>query len=407
MPLRVMSSMFSYRFLFGPTVVPYFPRNKGFIYLLHFYVSVYSCLSPRLLFVCLGFSYWFLLSISRLFIHFPDIFQSGFWDFDQDALLDGPIQGLAERLKTTILSSKATSTSLLYHRAFRKWKEFATSTFDGNVFPAKPFHVALYLQHLIEQSHSPSVIDSAFYGIKWAHSMAGIPSPTDNPIVGAVRAASKRILGTGIVNRKEPISSSVIHDVISHSNLENPVELRNITWYVLSFAGFFRFDDVSRIRRSDIFFNEGFMVIKVPKSKNDQLRRGDEVVISELPSPACPVKLLKKYLAKFQIPPDSRDLIFRPISKGKDSCKLITPDKPISYSTMRQAFRRDLKTIGADPSKFGLHSLRSGGATMAANRGVSDRVFQRHGRWKSAQSKDMYVDDDLDQRLSVSKFLGL
>lgn len=255
MPLRELSSMFSYRFLFGPTVVPYFPRNKGFIYLLHFYVSVYSCLSPRLLFVCLGFSYWFLLSISRLFIHFPDIFQSGFWDFDQDALLDGPIQGLAERLKTTILSSKATSTSLLYHRAFRKWKEFATSTFDGNVFPAKPFHVALYLQHLIEQSHSPSVIDSAFYGIKWAHSMAGIPSPTDNPIVGAVRAASKRILGTGIVNRKEPISSSVIHDVISHSNLENPVELRNITWYVLSFAGFFRFDDVSRIRRSDIFFN--------------------------------------------------------------------------------------------------------------------------------------------------------
>ena len=248
---------------------------------------------------------------------------------------------------------------------------FAVSTFDGAVFLAKPFHVALYLQHLIAQSHSPSVIDSAFYGIKWAHSMAGIPSPTDNPIVEAVRAASKRILGTAIVNCKEPISSSVIHDIISRSNLENPVELRSVTLYVLSFAGFFRFDDVSRIRRNDVIFNEGFMVIKVLKSKNDQRRRGNEVVISELPCPACPVKLLKKYLAKFEIPPDSRGLIFRPISKGKDSCKMIAPDKPISYSTMRQAFRRDLKAIGADPSKFGLHSLRSGGATMAANSGVS------------------------------------
>ena len=147
--------------------------------------------------------------------------------------------------------------------------------------------------------------------------MAGIPSPTDNPIVEAVRAASKRILATGIVNRKEPISSSVIHDIISHSNLENHVGLRNITLYVLSFAGFFRFDDVSRIRRNDIFFNEGFMVIKVPKSKNDQLRRGDEVIISELPSPECPVKLLKKYLTKFQIPPDSRDLIFSAYFQGK------------------------------------------------------------------------------------------
>jgi len=47
------------------------------------------------------------------------------------------------------------------------------------------------------------------------------------------------------------------------------------------------------------------------------------------------------------------------------------------------------------------------GATTAANSGVNDRVFQRHGRWKSVQAKDTYVDDDLARRLSVSKFLGL
>ena len=39
----------------------------------------------------------------------------------------------------------------------------------------------------------------------------------------------------------------------------------------------------------------GFMVM-VQKSKNDQLRRGDEVTIPELSSFACPVKLLKRYL---------------------------------------------------------------------------------------------------------------
>ena len=50
----------------------------------------------------------------------------------------------------------------------------------------------------------------------------------------------------------------------------------------------------------------------------------------------------KKYLAEFQIPPDSRDLIFWPISKGKVSFKLIAPDNPISYETMTEAFRRDL-----------------------------------------------------------------
>ena len=251
------------------------------------------------------------------------------------------------------------------------------------------------------------MIDSAFYGIKWAHDMAGVPSPTDNSVVENVRSAAKRILGTAAVNRKEPISSDLIRKIVSQANLDNPVDLRNVTMYVLCFTGFFRFDDISRVRRSDISFHEGFMVIQVQKSKNDQLRRGNEVVISELSSPACPVSLLKRYLDKFRIPPNSQDLIFKPISKGKGFCKLVSPDKPISYSCIRDGFRRDLKNIGVDPSKFGLHSLRSGGATSAANNGINDRIFQRHGRWRSAEAKNIYVDDSIEQRLTVSKRLGL
>ena len=133
--------------------------------------------------------------------------------------------------------------------------------------------------------------------------MAGVPSPTCNSVVEAVRSASKRILGTATVNRKEPISSDLIHTIVSHAN-----DLHNVTMYVLCFTGFFRFDDISRVRRSDISFHVGFMVIQMHKSKNDQLCKGNEVVISELSSPACPVSLLKRYLDKSQIPPI---LIFR------------------------------------------------------------------------------------------------
>ena len=66
-----------------------------------------------------------------------------------------------------------------------------------------------------------------------------------------------------------------------------------------------------RIRRSDISFKEYFMVVKVLKSKNDQLRKGDEVVNSQFSSSACPVELLKRCLAKFKIPPDFKDFIFK------------------------------------------------------------------------------------------------
>ena len=50
-------------------------------------------------------------------------------------------------------------------------------------------------------------------------------------------------------------------------------------------------------------------------------------------------------------------------------------------------------------------SLGSGGASAAANAGIPDRLFQRHGRWKSVSAKDGYVDDKLSSRLSVSKVL--
>ena len=144
----------------------------------------------------------------------------------------------------------------------------------------------------------------------------------------AVRTTSKRVLGTSVLSRKEPISALLIHDIINKSDLDNLVKLRNVTMYVLSFAGFFRFDDVSRIR-SDISFKEGFMIIKVLKSKNDQLRKGDEVVNLQLSSSVCPVELLKRCLVMFKIHPDSKDFISSLFLKGRALASLLPLISPL------------------------------------------------------------------------------
>ena len=66
-----------------------------------------------------------------------------------------------------------------------------------------------------------------------------------------------------------------------------------------------------------------------------------------------------------------------------------------------------LAAIGLDKSKYGLHSLKSGGASAASNAGIPDRWFKRHGRWRSENAKDGYVKDKLDDRLAFSRSLGL
>ena len=60
--------------------------------------------------------------------------------------------------------------------------------------------------------------------------------------------------------------------------------------------------------------------------------------------------------------------------------KLRKIDKFLSYTTVRGHVLDLLANIGLDPKKFGLHSLRSGGALAAANHGVNDRLFKKYGR---------------------------
>ena len=76
--------------------------------------------------------------------------------------------------------------------------------------------------------------------------------------------------------------------------------LRTIGWFpgnVLSYVGFFRSEEVTSIRRNHIRFCEGYTIIKVEKSKTDQLRLQDEVVIAESGGSTCPVFILQEYLS--------------------------------------------------------------------------------------------------------------
>lgn len=118
------------------------------------------------------------------------------------------------------------------------------------------------------------------------------------------------------------------------------------------------------------------------------------MVIAQSEGNVCPVFLLKDYFKKLNFNPDFSEFISRPLDKTKSSYKLVQVDKP-TYATFRGQLTKSLQDIVPDPSVYGTHSLRSGGASRAANSGVSDRVFQRHGRWKSVTANDGYVKDDM------------
>ena len=51
----------------------------------------------------------------------------------------------------------------------------------------------------------------------------------------------------------------------------------------------------------------------------------------------------------------------------------------MSYTRTREIVLQAFAELGYRKHLFGLHNLRAGGASAAANAGVSDRLFKRHG----------------------------
>ena len=75
----------------------------------------------------------------------------------------------------------------------------------------------------------------------------------------------------------------------------------------------------------------------------------------------------------------------------------------MSYSRVEELTKTELGKEGLDPNKFGIHSLDSGGASAAAALGVPDRLFQRHGGWRSEKARNNYVMESFDSLLLVTK----
>lgn len=333
--------------------------------------------------------------IFYLIVRFSDIFTVGRWNgFSQ---LDPVFNDLVSKLPEYVLASKADSTRKKYGYAFNsfcKWSKLH----NISSLPASETYIALYLIEIAENKKSISKIDEAVYAISWAHKLAGYSDPCKSELVVSVREGSHRKIGH-TTSRKEPITADILQKLVTKfgKNCNNLKELRIACMCLIGYAGFLRFSELSNIRRSHVSFYATHVKLFIVKSKTDIYREGKEVVISRTQNDTCPVSMLERYLSVAKIKADSDEFIFRSISycKSSDDYKL-RKSGSLSYTRSREILLEALESIGVDKSLFGLHSLRSGGASAAAAAGIDDRIFKKHGRWKSENAKDGYIKEKLD-----------
>ena len=69
-------------------------------------------------------------------------------------------------------------------------------------------------------------------------------------------------------------------------------------------------------------------------------------------------------------------MFFRSLHFVKSNASYTLRSTDISYTRTREVVLHAFPQLGYSTKIFGLHSLRAGGATAAANAGVNDRLFK-------------------------------
>jgi hypothetical protein len=251
----------------------------------------------------------------------------------------------------------------------------------------------------------------------------GLFSPLMHPWCSRILASAKKQL----VSKKLPrqsISATDMKTLLSYHLLNrnpNQIDLKTLMHLVvmlLSFLGFLRYSDaVSILVHADLIrfipspsgLGDEGMLIFIPRSKTDQSWQGTWVAIGATGGAMCPVYWLKilfergKYIRSHTDPQVDCGPLLRAVKVAPrghvdypgyilaqyTSKHNIIPG--ISHSTFLGSTRRLLLEAGLH-IPFGLHSLRSGGATTADLEGIPSSLICQHGRWKLGRTlEDRYL----------------
>lgn len=181
---------------------------------------------------------------------------------------------------------------------------------------------------------------------------------------------------------------------------------QDLCWLVVGFFGMLRRSELAALTVGDVeLLPGGGVELRIRRSKGDQFGVGARVALAAVTaSSQVPIgRIVREHLSGLPGAPGDRirPLFWRKQGRGKDGAKAW--DKAEFTKRLRgllAGLDRELPSEGLELSLFTAHSLRRGGATAAANAGVSVEEIMAHGRWKSAAVRE-YIKRSVTARMGL------
>ena len=251
----------------------------------------------------------------------------------------------------------------------------------GGTIPSTPEVVATYLAAHAAQ-HAVATLARRLVSIGKAHTIQGLPSPTDTELVRATLRGIRHTHGSA----QRQVVPIVKEDILLMvAGLVGVKGIRDRALLLIGFAGAFRRSELVALTMADIEHAKQGLIVQLIRSKTDQEGRGRKVAIPFARGAVCPVLALQHWLEVANI---TEGPIFRGVNRhGAISSVALNPQ------TVAMVVKERALAVGLDSAKYAGHSLRAGLVTSAAQLGVSTWKIRQQTGHKSDAMLSRYIRD--------------
>ena len=302
------------------------------------------------------------------------------------------LRDAAAATQSLAFTSNADRTTQRYEGVFAKFVDFCRE--HGipreEFFPAPPALAAMFIQDVASRGLRPSSLRITSAAIAWAHTVAGFPSPCDDPTLRFVLQGAQRA-NAGPVRNTVPISPEHLHELIVTLVDRGGVRaLRLAAMVSIAFGALLRISELVGLTWRDVYIRQdGIIIVHVVKRKNDQAASGKDCKVPPGDAPYGVQAVIEAYAAalEFPFPARSKRWLWVPTDR------VGAPDwlSQLGRTWMYDELRAELEAIGLSAADYSWHSFRAGAATAAADRGVPEPVLMAVGGWRSATAARTYV----------------
>ena len=299
-------------------------------------------------------------------------------------------QGEAERLhefERNALSANSIKAYTHDLRAFTKFLADREPSLVTTPEKASYVHCLLFLTNMAERGLALATINR-----RWAflrrHLVPALCDPQVEEKYRHVIAGMRRKLDKGLVRGKKPIMETDLYRIVGLITCSDIHSRQARVLLLFLFHGAMRRSEVQAARWRDLTFKTHSLVVRIPVSKT-----GTNQVITiprrarDDPRPCVVHKLEKWKRAQHHV--CETDFVFRKVSRTGE-----LTSQPLQIHEMSRIVKDGVSLLGVDrlqASEGGVHSLRKGFCSSAADRNVPIAGIQARGRRRSLAGLQPYL----------------